>query len=121
MNNHNCKLASSDALVPVELVCHFFHEGFQVQGGDYSHVLHGRYRDRAALKAYYAHVDIVNIQMKLLPMIEDRLVVDWECIPCGPYLENIGAKRITLLKFKEGISAQELKFLEESIQLLPSK
>jgi len=83
--------------------------------------LHGRYRDKAALEAYYAHADNINIQMKLQPMTEDRLAVDWECIPCGPYIENIGAKRITLLKIKEGASAQDMKFLEESIQLLPSK
>lgn len=55
------------------------------------------------------------------PMVGDLLAVDWECVPAGPYLENIGAKRITLLKIKEGTSAADMKFLHDSIQLLPSK
>lgn len=55
------------------------------------------------------------------PMVGDLLAVDWECVPAGPYLENIGAKRITLLKIKEGTSAEDMKFLHNSIQLLPSK
>lgn len=93
----------------------------QVQGGDYTHVLHGRYRDKAALEAYYAHADHVDIQTKLQSMTEDRLAVDWECTPCGPYIEDIGAKRITLLKIKNETSAEDMRFLEESIQLLPSK
>lgn len=54
-------------------------------------------------------------------MTEDMLTLDWECIPCGPYIENIGAKRITLLKIKEGTSEEDMRFLHESIQLLPSK
>jgi len=77
----------------------------QVQGGDYTHVLHDRYQDKAALEVYYAHADNMNIQMKLQPVTEDRLAVDWGCVPCGPYIENIGAKRITLKTQGRGFSA----------------
>jgi hypothetical protein len=94
----------------------------QVQGGDYTHVLHGRYRDRKALAAFTAHPDYVNIVKKyLLPLTESMITLDWECKPYGPYLETIMAKRITLVKVKEGTPPEDMRFLEESIPRLPLK
>lgn len=94
----------------------------QVQGGDYTHVLHGRYRDRKALAAFTSHPDYVNIVKKfLVPLTENMITVDWECKPYGPYLESIMAKRITLVKIKEGTSSEDMRFMEESIPRLPSK
>lgn len=94
----------------------------QVQGDDYTHVLHGRYRDRKALAAFTAHPDHVNIVKKfLLPLTENMITLDWECKPYGPFLESIMAKRITLIKLKGGTSEEDMRFLEESIPRLPSK
>ncbi|XP_024396642.1 stress-response A/B barrel domain-containing protein DABB1 [Physcomitrium patens] len=93
-----------------------------VQGGKYTHVLHGRYKDKAALKVYLVHPDHVNIQQKYIqPLTEDIIALDWECIPCGPYIKSVGAKRITFVKIKPETTADDMRFLVESISQLPSK
>lgn len=98
------------------------HCNLQVQGGEYTHVLHGRYNDKAALKAYLVHPDHVSIQQKYIqPLTEDIIALDWECIPCGPYIESVGAKRITFVKVKPETTADDMRFLDESISELPSK
>jgi hypothetical protein len=94
----------------------------QVQGGEYTHVLHGRYQGKEALEAYLANPDHVKIQKEYMQgLTEDVIVVDWECIPYGPVLENTGAKRITLVKTKDDTSADDMRFLVDSIPRLPSK
>lgn len=94
----------------------------QVQGGDYTHVMHGRFRDKKALGAFVASPDHAAIVRKFFrPLVEDSITADWECRPYGPYLDSIMAKRITLIKLKKGTSPADLRFLEESIPRLPSK
>ncbi|KAG0565951.1 hypothetical protein M758_7G025200 [Ceratodon purpureus] len=93
-----------------------------VQGGEYTHVLHGRFQTKVALNAYLISPAHVRIQKKYVQgLTEDLIALDWECIPCGPILEKTGAKRITLVKTKEETSADDMRFLVESIEHLPSK
>ncbi|KAJ7533481.1 hypothetical protein O6H91_13G051300 [Diphasiastrum complanatum] len=76
----------------------------------FTHVLHGRFKDKASLHAYNissAHVSVV--QNRVYPIINDILILDWEASSSPPVDEDFGVIRTVLLKLKEGVTAEEIK------------
>ncbi|KAG9451125.1 hypothetical protein H6P81_011090 [Aristolochia fimbriata] len=78
--------------------------------GKFTHMLHSRYRSKSDLGSYTgdpAHVKVVK--ESVLPVCDDIMAVDWVAdVAGGVVVPPPGsALRVTLLKPKEGIAAEE--------------
>ncbi|CAK9202698.1 unnamed protein product [Sphagnum troendelagicum] len=93
-----------------------------VQGAEFTHVLHGRYKDKAALAAYSSHPEHVSIVKNLvIPSTTDIMALDWESEPNGLLDAPFRIGRIMFVKVKEGVSEEETKALENSLDEFPSR
>jgi hypothetical protein len=93
-----------------------------VQGAEFTHVLHGRYKDKAALAAYSSHPEHVSIVKNLvIPSTTDIMALDWESQPNGLLDAPFRIGRIMFVKVKEGASEEETKALENSLDEFPSR
>lgn len=94
----------------------------QVEGADFTHVLHGRYKDKEALTAYAKHPEHVNILKNyVVPNAADILALDWECQPSNNFREGCTAGRVTLMKVKEGARDEDIKALVGTAYDLPAR
>lgn len=94
----------------------------QILGANYTHVLHSRHVNKAALDAYAVHPSHQAVVQKLAPYVEDRLAVDWEGVPVGlPINGGHGAARIALIKLSEGLTDEETSQVLELMKGLRDK
>ncbi|KAJ7533476.1 hypothetical protein O6H91_13G050800 [Diphasiastrum complanatum] len=87
----------------------------------FTHVLDGRYKDKASLDAYTissAHVSVVENYVK--PIIYGLLALDWEAKPSPPVNEGLGVIRTALLKLKEGVTAEDIETLLMTFNSYPN-
>ncbi|KAL2634742.1 hypothetical protein R1flu_006221 [Riccia fluitans] len=80
-------------------------KALQILGGDFTHVLHSRYRNKEDLNTYQQHPEHVGIVKNLLPLVDNILALDWEAEPAGsPVDGGHRAARIALIKLADAIS-----------------
>lgn len=77
----------------------------------YTHALHCRYMSKEDLASYANdpyHLDVIS--KCIVPIVEDRLALDWEADVAEPVLQgaSYGAVRIVTMKPKQGVGSAEL-------------
>ncbi|MCO5567650.1 hypothetical protein L7F22_021344 [Adiantum nelumboides] len=84
----------------------------------YTHALHCRYTSKEDLASYTNdpyHLDVIN--KYIVPIVEDRLALDWEADLEDPVLQagSYGAVRIVAMKPKQGLEGAELSKLMDML------
>ncbi|KAL3693072.1 hypothetical protein R1sor_006723 [Riccia sorocarpa] len=80
-------------------------KALQILGGDFTHVLHSRYRNKEDLRNYQQHPEHQAVLPEISSIFDNILAVDWEAKPAGSPVEGgHGAARIALIKLADAIT-----------------
>ncbi|KAH7299372.1 hypothetical protein KP509_24G007900 [Ceratopteris richardii] len=90
----------------------------------YTHALHCRYRSKDDLASYANdpyHLDVIN--KCIVPIVEDRLALDWEADVEEPVLQSgsYGAVRILTMKPKQELANSEIEGTIDALKEYTSK
>lgn len=96
----------------------------QVWSETYTHALHCRYKSKEDLDTYANdpyHLEVIS--KYILPIVEDRLAIDWEADVDDPILgsTSYGAVRIAVLKPKEDVATSELSDIVDMLKNYKSR
>eukprot|EP00897_Mesotaenium_endlicherianum_P003465 jgi/Mesen1/3146/ME000184S02216 len=91
-------------------------EAVRCEDGGWTHALHGRFANKAALQAYSDSPEHTKVVEDLKPILDDICAVDWETDSESPASEsNIGVVHSVMMKLGEEVEEGQIKEMVDGL------